>query len=46
MDTTGWMIVAFLAVGVGIGGYLLSIGVRRRKLTNRLRELEGQRERS
>jgi CcmD family protein len=35
------MVVAFLAVGAGIGGYLLTIGARRRVLNRRLEELEG-----
>ena len=42
MSTTAWMIVAFLAVGAGIGGYLWSIGARRRMLNRRLEELEGR----
>ena len=40
MSTTAWMVVAFLAVGVGIGGYLWSIGARRRGLNRRLEELD------
>ncbi|MGH2777858.1 MAG: CcmD family protein [Actinomycetota bacterium] len=39
MNTTGWMIVAFLAVGVGIAGYLLSMSARRRRLIKRLHDL-------
>jgi CcmD family protein len=42
MSTTAWMIVAFLAVGAGIGGYLWSIGTRRRVLNRRLEELESR----
>jgi len=42
VSTTAWMVVAFLAVGVGIGGYLLSIIARRRALNRRLDELEGR----
>lgn len=42
MSTTAWMVVAFLAVGAGIGGYLWSIGARRRMLNRRLEELEGR----
>jgi len=42
MSTTAWMIVAFLAVGAGLGGYLWSIGARRRMLNRRLEELEGR----
>ncbi|MGH2751403.1 MAG: CcmD family protein [Actinomycetota bacterium] len=44
MSTTTWMIVAFLAVGAGIGGYLLSVGARRRHAHRRLRELEDRAE--
>jgi len=39
MSTTAWMVVAFLAVGVGIGGYLWSISARYRALNRRLEEL-------
>ncbi|CAN5621700.1 hypothetical protein BH20ACT23_BH20ACT23_00680 [soil metagenome] len=42
MSTTAWMIVAFLAVGAGIGGYLLSISARARALNRRLEELRGR----
>ncbi|MGH2699603.1 MAG: CcmD family protein [Actinomycetota bacterium] len=42
MSTTTWMVVAFLAVGVGIGGYLLSLSARRRVLNRRLKGLEGR----
>lgn len=46
MNTTTWMIVAFVAVGAGIGGYLLSITARRRQAHRRLKEFEGRAERS
>jgi CcmD family protein len=39
LNTTGWMIVAFLAVGVGIAGYVLSLSARRRRLLKRLHDL-------
>ena len=42
MSTAAWMVVAFLAVGAGIGGYLLSISARRRVLNRRLEELRGR----
>jgi CcmD family protein len=40
------MVVAFLAVGVGIGGYLLSLSARRRLLKQRWDELEDRARRS
>lgn len=46
MNTTGWMIVAFMAVGVGIAGYLWSVSARRRRLIKRLDELGEPEERS
>jgi CcmD family protein len=39
----GWMFVAFLAVWVGIGGYVASLGARQRRLERRLEELSGRR---
>ncbi|MGH2734751.1 MAG: CcmD family protein [Actinomycetota bacterium] len=36
MSDIGWMVVAFVAVGAGIGGYMLSIAARRRRLHRRL----------
>jgi CcmD family protein len=35
----GWLFVAFLAVWIGIGGYVLTIGARQRRLERRLDEL-------
>ncbi|CAN5645557.1 hypothetical protein BH24ACT26_BH24ACT26_23190 [soil metagenome] len=39
MSELGWLFVAFLVVWIGIGGYLLSVGARQRKLERRLDEL-------
>ncbi len=38
MSDTGWLLIAFAAVAAGIGGYLLSIAARRKKLEGRLRD--------
>jgi len=40
VSTTGWMVVAFVAAGAGIGGYLLSLVARRRRLRERADEVE------
>lgn len=40
MSDLAWLFVALIAVWVGIGAYLVSIGVRQRRLEHRLRELE------
>ncbi len=40
MSNLAWLFVAFMAVWVAIGAYLLSIAARQRKLEQRLRELE------
>jgi CcmD family protein len=34
-----WLFVAFVAVWIGIGGYLLVLGARQRKLERRLDDL-------
>ncbi len=39
-DNLGWLAIAFLAVWAGIGAYLLSLGVRQRRLEKRLRDLD------
>jgi CcmD family protein len=39
-----WLFVALMAVWVGIGAYLLSLGLRQRKIERRIRELEAERE--
>lgn len=40
MSDLAWLFVAFLAVWVGLGAYLFSLGARQRKLETRLKELE------
>ena len=39
MSNLAWLFLAFLAVWVGLGLYLLSIAARQRKLEERLEEL-------
>ena len=41
MSELTWLLIALLAVWVGIGGYLLSIGLRQRRLEQRVSELGG-----
>lgn len=36
MSSFGWMLVAFGCVGAGIGGYLVSLVIRERKLESHL----------
>jgi CcmD family protein len=38
-----WLFVALMAVWIGIGAYLLSLGLRQKKIERRLRELETER---
>ena len=40
MSNLAWLFVAFMAVWVAIGLYLLSIAARQKKLDQRLRDLE------
>lgn len=40
MSEVGWLFIAFAAVWVGLGAYLLSLTVRQRRLEERLRNLE------
>lgn len=40
MSDIAWLFVAFLAVWAGIGGYLLTLGARQRRLERRLHDLE------
>ncbi|HET7482083.1 MAG TPA: CcmD family protein [Actinomycetota bacterium] len=40
MSDVAWLLVAFMAVWIAIGGYLATIAARQRKLDERLRELE------
>jgi CcmD family protein len=39
MSDLGWLAVAFLAVWIGIGGYVFILGRRQSKLEQRLNEL-------
>ena len=39
MSELGWLFVALAAVWVGIGGYLLTIAARQKRLEKRLDEL-------
>ncbi len=39
MSDIGWLFVAFAAVWVAIGGYLLSLHVRQRDLERRIEQL-------
>ena len=36
MSTLTWLFIAFMAVWVGIGAYLLSISIRQRNLERRI----------
>ncbi|MDQ3941202.1 MAG: CcmD family protein [Actinomycetota bacterium] len=40
MSDLAWLFVAFMAVWIAIGAYLLSITARQKKLDQRLRDLE------
>ena len=40
MNEVAWLFVAFLAVWVGIGAYIWSLGARQRRLEQRLERLE------
>ena len=42
MSDVAWLFVAFLAVWVGIGGYLVTIESRQRRLERRLAELNAR----
>ncbi len=42
MSNTAWLFVALLAVWIGIGGYLVTVALRQRKLEGRLEDLEGR----
>jgi CcmD family protein len=44
MSDVAWLAVAFLAVWIGIGGYLAILGARQRSLEQRLHDIEGRRE--
>jgi CcmD family protein len=45
MSDVAWLAVAFLAVWIGIGGYLAILGARQRSLEQRIHDIEGRRER-
>jgi CcmD family protein len=40
MSNLTWMFIAFLAVWIGIGAYLISLGARQRRIERRLQELK------
>ncbi len=40
MSNEAWLFIAFMAVWAGIGAYLLSIGVRQRRIERRLEEIQ------
>lgn len=40
MSEIAWLFVAFLAVWIGLGAYLFSLGSRQKRLERRLKELE------
>lgn len=44
MSDLAWLFVALMAVWIGIGAYLVSLGVRQKRIERRLRELEAERE--
>ena len=40
MSDVAWLFVAFLAVWIGLGAYLFSLGSRQKQLERRLKDLE------
>lgn len=44
MSDVAWLAVAFLAVWIGIGGYLAILGARQRSLEHRIHDIEARRE--
>jgi CcmD family protein len=44
MSDVTWLAVAFLAVWIGIGGYLAILGARQRSLEHRIHDIEARRE--
>lgn len=40
MSDVVWLFIAFLAVWVGLGAYLFTLGSRQKKLERRLKDLE------
>jgi CcmD family protein len=45
MSDVAWMFVAFAAVGIGLGSYLILLSARLRRLERRREELSGGSER-
>jgi CcmD family protein len=43
MSDVAWLAVAFLAVWIGIGGYLAILGARQRSLEHRIHDIEARR---
>lgn len=43
MSDVAWLFVALMVVWLGIGGYLLSLGLRQKRIERRLKELESER---
>jgi CcmD family protein len=44
VSDVAWLAVAFLAVWIGIGGYLAILGARQRSLEQRIQDIEARRE--
>ena len=42
MSTLAWLFVAFMAVWLGIGFYLVTINARQRKLEQRIADISGR----
>ena len=40
MSDVAWLGIAFLAVWIGIGGYLAILGARQRSLEHRIQDME------
>jgi CcmD family protein len=40
VSDTAWLFVAFLAVWIGLGVYLFSLGTRQKRLERRLEDIE------
>ena len=44
MSDVAWLAIAFLAVWIGIGGYLAILGARQRSLEHRIQDMERRRD--
>jgi CcmD family protein len=44
MSDVAWLAIAFLAVWIGIGGYLAILGTRQRSLEQRIQDIESRRD--